>query len=800
LDISPNFFNLKDNGDRKMSKKLFSVLSLLIAASMILAACAPAPAPEATTEPEAPAVAETPAPEAPAEPAGPSGEVTLWHAYQTGSAEETTLGVLIENAQAAYPDMTINVLQIPFSEIFNKYQTEVAAGGGPDMFVAPNDDLGNWARGGLVLALDSYLQGKLDKTSNVGVEGMKVDGKLYGVPESAKAVALYYNKSLIDTPPTSTEELLDMVKAGSGLVNVQGAYHLFGWSGAFGGVLLDGTNTCVADQGGWTEFMQYLVDLKAAGAVFEPDYGKAEGLFRQGKAAMFVNGPWALADYKKDLGDNLGVAPMPAGPVGPATPLNGIDGFYINPNSQNIQSAVDLALFLTNQESSQIYTDQAGHVPIRSDVTAADPLVAAFAEASATGYPRPQSAEFANYWTPFGDMFTKVLEGAISPAEGVSEACQAMNTANGKEVAVESPVSGEVTLWHAYQTGSAEETTLGTLVENAQARFPDLTINVLQIPFSEIFNKYQTEVAAGGGPDMFVAPNDDLGNWARGELVLALDQYLQGRLGKVSTVGVEGMKVDGLIYGVPESAKAVALYYNKSLVEKVPTTTDELMAMVTDGNLVNVQGAYHLFGWSGAFGGQLMDETGKCIADQGGWVDFMQYLVDLKAAGAIFEPDYGKAEGLFRQGNAAMFVNGPWALADYKKDLGDNLGVAPMPAGPAGPATPLNGIDGFYINPNSQNILSAVELALFLTNQESSQIYTDSAGHVPIRSDVTAADPLVAAFAEASATGFPRPQSEQFANYWTPFGDMFTKVLEGAVTPEEGVAEACQAMNTANGF
>src|SRR4030067_553755 len=185
-----------------MSKKIFTLLSFLLITTMLLAACTPA----APTTPEATEAPEVVVTEAPPEPKGPSGEVTLWHAYQTGSAEESTLAELIANAQAAFPDLTINVLQIPFSEIFDKYQTEVAAGGGPDMFVAPNDDLGNWARGGLVLELDTYRAGKLDKTSTVGVEGMTVDGKLYGVPESAKAVALYYNTSLVDTPPTTTAD------------------------------------------------------------------------------------------------------------------------------------------------------------------------------------------------------------------------------------------------------------------------------------------------------------------------------------------------------------------------------------------------------------------------------------------------------------------------------------------------------------------------------------------------------------------------------------------------------------------
>ena len=786
-------------------RSIFTLLGLLLVLTLVAACGGGAPATEAPAEKEAeaPAAKATEAPaekeaEAPAEKMGPEGEVTLWHAYQTGSAEEETLTVLIDNAKAELPGLSINVLQIPFDQIFNKWQTEVAAGGGPDMFVAPNDDLGNLARGDLVMQLDALLKDRLDNVVQTGVDGMKVDGHLYGVPESAKAVALYYNKSLIDTPPATSDELMQAVQDGQLLVNVLGAYHLFGFSGSFGGQLLDGTNTCVADQGGWADAMQYLLDLKTAGAIFEPDYGKAEALFRNGEAAMFVNGPWALADYKADLGDDLGVAPIPAGSA-LANPLNGIDGFYINPNSQNAEAAVELALFLTNKESAQIYTDQAGHVPIRTDVKAADPLVGGFAEASSTGLPRPQSAEFGNYWGPFGDMFTKVLEGVSTPEEGVNEACANMNIANGKEVAVtEGGASGEVTLWHAYQTGSAEEETLATLIDNAKAELPGLSISVLQIPFDQIFNKWQTEVAAGGGPDMFVAPNDDLGNLARGDLVMQLDALLKDRLDNVVQTGVDGMKVDGHLYGVPESAKAVALYYNKSLIDTPPATSDELMQAVQDGQLlVNVLGAYHLFGFSGSFGGQLLDADGKCIADQGGWADAMQYLVDLKAAGAVFEPDYGKAEALFRNGEAAMFVNGPWALADYKADLGDDLGVAPIPAGTE-LATPLNGIDGFYVNPNSQNVEGAVELALFLTSKDSAQIYTDQAGHVPIRTDVEAADPLVGGFAGASATGLPRPQSVEFGNYWGPFGDMFTKVLEDVSTPEEGVNEACANMNTAN--
>jgi arabinogalactan oligomer / maltooligosaccharide transport system substrate-binding protein len=780
-----------------MKKQTLLATSLFCIVALLLAACGGAATTAAPAATEPPAT--TTAPQATAAPAGPSGELTIWNAYNSGGSEEAALTKIVANAQAKYPDLKITVLNVPFNEIFDKYKTEVAAGGGPDMYVAPNDDLGNWARAGIVSELDTYLQGKTDAYSNVAVDGMKVDGKIYGVPESAKAVALYYNKSLIKDAPKTTDELLAAVKGGARLIQNESAYHMFGWFPAFGGQLMDGTNTCIADKAGFADAMQYLLDLKAAGAEYFTDSGAADTEFRSGKAAMIINGPWVLADYAKDLGDNLGVVPIPAGPKGPAGPLNGIDGFYINPNSKNIQSAVDLALFLTNADSSAIYTKDAGHVPIRSDVTADDPNVAAFAVASSQGFPRPQSAEFGNYWGPFGDMVTKVIEGQSSAAQGVFEACAAMNTANNKTVASEAPVSGELTIWNAYNSGGSEEAALTKIVANAQAKYPDLKITVLNVPFNEIFDKYKTEVAAGGGPDMYVAPNDDLGNWARAGIVADLDQYLAGRLGSVSATGVAGMQVDGKIYGVPESAKAVALYYNKSLIKDAPKTTDELLTAVKGGaRLIQNESAYHMFGWYPAFGGQLLDANNKCVADQGGFVDALQYNLDLKAAGAEFFTDSGAADTEFRSGKAAMIINGPWVLADYAKDLGDNLGVVPIPAGPKGPAGPLNGIDGFYINPNSKNIPATVELALFLTNAESSAIYTKDAGHVPIRSDVKADDPNVAGFALASATGFPRPQSAEFGNYWGPFGDMVTKVIEGQSKPADAVKEACAAMNTAN--
>jgi arabinogalactan oligomer / maltooligosaccharide transport system substrate-binding protein len=435
--------------------KRFNLMALVALFALILAACGgqqtaqPTAAPAATTAPaatEAPAATTAPAAtEAPAATTAPAateapattgnampitGKVTLWHAYGTGGSEEKAINELIEKAKAANPEAEIEVLQIPFDQIFTKFQNEVSSGAGPDMFIAPNDSLGSQVRAGLLADLSEY-QSLLTDVSPTGIAGMTVDGKLYAIPESFKAVALYYNKEKVATPPTTTDELLEAVKGSNTLVLNQNGYHNFGWLQAFGGKLMDDTGKCVADQAGGKEWYSYLAELKAVPNVtYSTDGGQADSLFKEGKADMIINGPWALGDYKTALGDNLGVAPMP-GASQPAGPLTGVDGFYVSVNSANIPGAVALAMFLTSTESMKTYVDVAGHVPANTKVEIADELVKGFADASATGVPRPQVPQLDNYWGNFGDAMTTVLDGGADPAQAVVDACAKMNAANG---------------------------------------------------------------------------------------------------------------------------------------------------------------------------------------------------------------------------------------------------------------------------------------------------------------------------------------------------------------------------------
>lgn len=330
----------------------------------------------------------------------------------------------------------------------------------------------------------------------------------------------------------------------------------------------------------------------------------------------------------------------------------------------------------------------------------------------------------------------------------------------------------EVTFWHAYGTGSAEEVALAKVLEQAAVDLPQYKINVLQVPFNDIFNKYRTDVAAGGGPDMFIAPNDDLGNDARAGLIADITELAKGKLGDYTPLSVEGMSLDGKLYGIPESLKAVVLWYNKDLLPTPPATTEELQVLMESGTEISISyGCYHHFGFFGSFGGKIFDENWKVVADQGGVADAMSYINDLYQISKSNGWPKNDSDGLapFSEGKAAAITNGNWAMGDYRKALGDKLGVAPLPAGPGGSAAPFLGVDGFYFNPNSANMAAALEVALYLTGTKAQQIMMDEAGHVPANTTVKVTDSLIQGLLAAFESGYPRPQVEQLGLYWSNF-------------------------------
>ena len=370
-------------------------------------------------------------------------------------------------------------------------------------------------------------------------------------------------------------------------------------------------------------------------------------------------------------------------------------------------------------------------------------------------------------------------------------------------------LTGALTLWNAYASdpnASQEQDALSQALAIVCAENPALQVSVLSLSYSDLLNAYQQQ-APSGSPDLFIAGNDSMYRLAELNLLKNVADAIDAT--KFNKLSVDGSSYTTLageqgIWQVPESLKAVALYYNKDTVPTPPATTDDLMNAVVAGKHLGLVGGatglYSNIGWWGGFGGKLMDDTGKCVADQGGVADALSYLQNLQAAGATFFKDYADMSAAFKSGNLDMIVDGPWAAANYLP-IFKNLGVAPMPAGPSGPALPLTSIDGYGINPNSAQSDLAVSFALRMVQPDTEKIFADVAYHVPAAAPLPSGlNPISTQFAGALQQGFLNPRTSMFDAFWSNFGNAMLQVLDEGVDPATAVSDACAAMNHANGI
>ncbi|MCS7179672.1 MAG: extracellular solute-binding protein, partial [Anaerolineae bacterium] len=160
-----------------------------------------------------------------------------------------------------------------------------------------------------------------------------------------------------------------------------------------------------------------------------------------------------------------------------------------------------------------------------------------------------------------------------------------------------------------------------------------------------------------------------------------LDQFIPEAL--------NATRVKGEIWGVPDNyGNHLMLLYNKDLVKEPPKDTDELIKIAQEltrgdsyGFAYNLNEPFWLAPWLGAFGTWPLDENDKPTFDNSGTVAALQFVQDLKLKHKVVpqECDYNCADTLFKEGKAAMIINGDWSLGGYAQVLGDKLGVAPIP-------------------------------------------------------------------------------------------------------------------------
>lgn len=343
-----------------------------------------------------------------------------------------------------------------------------------------------------------------------------------------------------------------------------------------------------------------------------------------------------------------------------------------------------------------------------------------------------------------------------------------------------------------------------------------VTVEVTQVNFADMKDTYVKQAPAGQGPDVMLGAND----WA-GELVasgLVAPVQLGANADSFEQVAVDAFTLDGQNYGVPVAIENIAVFRNPDLAPDAPTSIENMaetgLALQKDGETqypIGVQvgeagDAYHAYPFYSAAGAYFFgqdaegnyDPTMLGVGEPESLV-FADAWGQLGADGVIKSTfEGGNILDAFTAGKAPYFVTGPWNVPAIEES-GVNFVVESLPGWEALPdvtPVPIVGSQGFYLNAESTNATTAQAFLEATMNTEFMDSLYEADPRPPAWKEsaaAAAADPVIAAFGEFGADGFPNLPIPEMGPVYEELGLAEKRILDGA-NPEKSMKDAQAAI------
>jgi multiple sugar transport system substrate-binding protein len=376
----------------------------------------------------------------------------------------------------------VNVQLVGWPVQFDRIRNAAVSGRGPDVTQAGTTQVPFFAalggfedlssRVGDIGGEDAYASGVWQTTQVAGRDGD------FAVPWFTEARSIYYRKDLLKkagvdpkTAFTDWDAFHNTLKKlkDSGAVDNKKTYaygspgkkafdlvhHVmpFVWD-AGGAELSDDAKRATIDSEQAQEGVEFIADLIPEGlydpTALEKDAQQVEDSFKGGRLAVWIGGPWVLSTIPRqddekwvpEARNNIGVAPMPAGPSGKAYTFVGGSNLMMFKTAKNKDAAWQLMKFLSQDATQKAYANLMGMFPARlgaqKQAAEKDANYANFYKAIQDGRtyaPIPQWGQVETaYRTRFGnilDMAAGVSKEDYTPQNVAKELQEAAKEADG---------------------------------------------------------------------------------------------------------------------------------------------------------------------------------------------------------------------------------------------------------------------------------------------------------------------------------------------------------------------------------
>ncbi len=319
-------------------------------------------------------------------------EIEYWQ-YFFG-ARVTAMEQLIENFEAANPDITVKMTHFPYADYRTKVAAAIPAGEGPDVVQLFYGWLNDYKAASLIqpLPADSFDADTIDAEFFPMVSAMREGDNYWALPTAVRSLALFYNTRLfdqagIDGPPATLDEMLEIgaqltKRDGAGNITQAGLtmgmtaqdHHWFreGLVRQFGGepYLNDYTTVNYNTPEGVSamEFYVGLGEENGIGAVGFMD--EPQAAFKAGRAGMHIDGSFRIGSLNKTRGLKWAVTELPATGEGMRSNYSSywVNAITTKAEDEKYDAAVKFMQYVTSDEAMQIWLDVVGELPAKPSV------------------------------------------------------------------------------------------------------------------------------------------------------------------------------------------------------------------------------------------------------------------------------------------------------------------------------------------------------------------------------------------------------------------------------------------------